>query len=94
MNKYRVGEDLKQGEGCVILDGVVHRVESEYCECERSFYANQPAKYYCGNCEKPIAQEGVKPKRELPEKFDEVLTTNYVNLKNKINEIIDYLKDL
>uniref|UniRef100_A0A6M3K423 Uncharacterized protein n=1 Tax=viral metagenome TaxID=1070528 RepID=A0A6M3K423_9ZZZZ len=61
MKKYIVGEDLKQGSECVILDNVVHKVES-----------------------------AIKPRRELPKK---IMNLQHDEVINKINEILDYMKD-
>ena len=61
MKKYIVGEDLKQGDECIILDNVVHRVEneleSEWCKCNHTRTVDGWGK--CNYCHKPI-----KPKRE------------------------------
>ena len=68
MKKYIVGENLKQGDECIILDNVVHRVEkleSERCECPSPFkpgdhFINGPnntkglTMSHCLGCLKPI----------------------------------------
>lgn len=53
MKKYTVGEDLKQGNECVILDGVVQRI----CECKGDITWNKGEVIKCKDCHKPIESE-------------------------------------
>jgi len=96
MKKYIVGEDLKQGSECIILDNVVHKMESECIHPDT-------IRHDCG-----VEYRLVKPKRELPEKMGQYIDwQSYVEkgqplgiisivgeMFRKINEILDYLKDL
>jgi len=105
MEKYIVGELLKQGDACIILDGVVHKLETEWCKCPPKYKDCVGEKKVCYNCELPIKPQGsifggavvglgAKPKRELPEKMEVINEDDVVYrvLAKKYNEIIEYLK--
>jgi len=54
MKKYIVGELLKQGDECIIIDGVVHKVESERkikrpcMKCHKNMTTTETSIYYEG----------------------------------------------
>ena len=65
--------------------------EAKWCECEEPnemrSWTQEGQPFYCNSCKKLI-----KPTPKLPGKIGDILTTNYLTLKNKVNALIDYLK--
>jgi len=61
---------------------------SEHCECKKPMYIDLPAEHFCSICNKSVWL-----KKELPEKIDNNVCYNRLFILQKINEIIDYLKE-
>ena len=70
----------------------------EYCECENpQLTGNYTIPEMCKKCNKPIqcydCHKPIKPKRELPEKLHYFGMMWEKTFGDKINEILDYLKE-